>query len=250
MSAARLRDAVGQARERHADVGGQRAAARPVGEHREVDVVPRLPEAAALLGLSSPTAKRAAAELGARSPRRARPARATPASEPWNSRNSVGARPARPGPRGVDGVRSAARPAARSARSGCPSWTIAMARVGCAAHASGTSTRAAATCSGMPWTRTDSSVMTASVPSEPTQQVRQVVAGARLAGAGAGVDDRAVGEHRLERRARSRGSCRSAPSSCRTRRVAAMPPMRGVGAGVDGEEEAVAPAAPRSGRPS
>ena len=92
--------------------------------------------------------------------------------------------------------------------------------------------------SGMAWSRTVSSVITASVPSEPMRRLGEVVAGGGLGGAAAGADDAAVGEHGLE--GEDVGAHLAVAHGGRAggvrRRHAAE---RGVGAGVDGEEEAV-----------
>ena len=82
------RDAFGQPRDRHADIGGKGLRARPQAACRPIGVVPRLPEPGALLGLVAqsngpPPSSRAI------SPNRS-DCSATPASLPWNSTNSIG----------------------------------------------------------------------------------------------------------------------------------------------------------------
>ena len=60
---ARLEHAVGEARDRHAGIGGERLLARAQRQRRVVRVVPRLPELRAILRLRRPL-ERAAAVLG------------------------------------------------------------------------------------------------------------------------------------------------------------------------------------------
>ncbi len=57
-------DAVGQPRDRHADIGRHHAGARPQRLHRPIGVVPRLPQFGAVLGPRGPGELAAAAFPG------------------------------------------------------------------------------------------------------------------------------------------------------------------------------------------
>ena len=103
-------------------------------------------------------------------------------------------------------------------------------------------------CSGIPCRRSVSSVITPSVPSEPTNRPRQVVAGGGLRRRAPGPDHAAVGQHGLEGEhvlAHLAVAHRRCPGRVRRGHAA----ERGVGAGVDGEEEAVRGRGPAEGAP-
>ena len=92
---------------------------------------------------------------------------ATPAAEPWNSKNSVGAS----GKSSLE-CRMQARICTSSSSSmratGMPDWMVAI-TVSTAPARSRNGQTAADTASGMPCSRSCSSVMMPSVPSEPTK---------------------------------------------------------------------------------
>ena len=161
---------------------------------------------------------------------------ATPSGPPWNSRNSVGAS----GSASSEWTLTAAIAAGSSSSqraTGMPSWTASVTVATSPSSASNTQ-RAAAICSGIPWMRSVSSVITRERALRPEQQAREVVARRGLARPRARAQDGAVGQHRLEaedvlahravaagQRARRRGGGHAAE--------------RRVGARVDGEEQPV-----------
>ena len=82
-------DALGQARDRHAHVGRDHPAAGAAADGGEVQLVARVPDAVAVLGVRRPAEGAAAERVGDVAHRFG--GSATAAALPWNSKNSVGA---------------------------------------------------------------------------------------------------------------------------------------------------------------
>ena len=163
-----LGDALGEPRDRHADIGRDRPA-QPgrSASAAQIGVVARLPELGAVLRLGRPV-ERAAAELGGdlaeplrllRHPRLAcrgtrRTASASPAGRAWNSRW----RPP-----------TATSSSSSMRATGMPLWMVTIV-ASQAASIVGNGQMPAEIASGMPCSRSVSSVMMPSVPSEPTKR--------------------------------------------------------------------------------
>ena len=125
-----------------------------------------------------------------------------------------------------------------STRETPPPAATTPAAVRLALSTSGKEMRNATTWSGMAWSRTVTSVITASVPSEPIEKAGEVVAGGGLGGAAAGADDAAVGEDGFE--GEDVGAGLAVADGGGAGGVGGGHAAEGgVGAGVDGEEEAV-----------
>ena len=138
---------------------------------------------------------------------------------------------------GVDHAPSSTRRAARAGGSPGPRRRLPVATRQADSRSSNES-RAATVRSGIPCSRRVSSVITASVPSEPDQQPCEVVAGRGLRRGAPGADDRAVREHRFECEhlgAHLAEAQRRRPRGVRRRH----PTERRVGARVDREPQAV-----------
>ena len=160
-------DAFGKPRDRHADVGRERACAPGrSAARRPIGVVARLPEPRAVLGAWSPSRTARRRIRAAISPKRST-CSATPASVPWNSRNSIGVSGKRELGIGVAGPHlqlvEQLDARHRNAGSGWSRWPRCR-----PPRPTGNGQTPAEIASGMPCSFSVSSVMTPSVPSEPT----------------------------------------------------------------------------------